>query len=153
MSSPMTESKLRESLMRFETCVQTPIISGELTSWLQDAQTACAEVRACVQQEAEGPHAEMLRKMKQQDPEMGSRVEQLREEERELQDQSARLQVKLDQLIERARAVEPDELKLDQPIEEFIEASLAFVLAARKHDTAMTTWHNEAFNRDRGVLD
>ena len=153
MSNLQTETALRESLTRFETCLQTPVVSGDLTQWLNDARAACEEVCRLVPEESDTIHAEMLRKMAQQDLELASRVEQLSQQETELKEESERLRGQLDQLVSHARMVEPDEAKLDKPVSDFIQAGLAFILAVRKQETALTTWYLEAFNRDRGVGD
>jgi hypothetical protein len=147
------ENELRTTLARFEDCIETPIVPGELANWLNDARQACGEVEAALNRFACPNHAELLRKMAREDSESIARVEQLMDVERHVIAQFCNVRAKLELLADRAVAVESDEAKLDKPLEEFVDGSLAFVLAARKQDNAVTTWYSEALNRDQGVGD
>jgi hypothetical protein len=153
MVSANLENGLRAALARFEDCIETPVIPGELANWLNDARRACLEVGKALREYARNEHSELLHKMGREDSELLGRVEQLREAEQQLICTFDRLQSRLELLSDRARAVEPDEGKLEKPLADFIDCGLSFVLAARKQDKAIATWYSEALNRDRGVGD
>jgi hypothetical protein len=153
MSTSSQEKELRASLSRFEDCVETPVVPGELASWLDDARQALELVETALHRQAYPEHVELLRKTAREDAELIARVEQLIEAERQVVSLFSTVRTKLDLLADRAVAVESDEGKLVKPLEEFVDASLAFVLAARKQDNAVSTWYSEALNRDRGVGD
>jgi hypothetical protein len=148
-----TDDGLRASLARFEDCVETPVMPGELTNWLHDAYRACDEVGVVLREHVRPAHAELMKKMRREDAELSSRVEQLQETERQVNCLFENVHQKLNLLTDRAAEVTPDEAKLDIPLSYFINTSLDFIVSARKQDNAITTWYFEAFNRDRGVGD
>jgi hypothetical protein len=153
MNETNSENGLKNALAKFETCVETPVVPGELARWTEDARQAFDDVARCLREETHSSHLKLLGEMARQDAEMQERVQQLGQCEKQLMCDLETVELKLAQLADRSAAVEPDEAKMRQPIADFVDLSLAFVLSARKQDTAIATWYAEAFNRDRGVAD
>ena len=147
MTSLETMNDLRETLTNFESCLQTPIVSGELTTWLEDAREAFDRVSDSLKNCSER-QTEMLNEILHSDSELLGRVEDLRQLDAKVDSQVSGLQNKIAQLCDRAKAVEPDELKLEKPVQDLINQGLEFVLAARKLDTGVSTWHQEATKND-----
>lgn len=153
MIHTQTASGLREALANFESCLETPIVSGELAAWLRDAQQAFEQVGVKLRGEAQPKHAELLDEIAGCASGFLPRVTELREAETRLFVEFTDIRGKLLQLCDCARAVEPDEAKLDTPVNNFIKQGLAFVLAARKQDTAITTWYQEACVHDERIAE
>jgi predicted nuclease with TOPRIM domain len=147
MTTVESMSELRESLTHFESSLQTPIVSGELATWLEDARQAFERVREMLGESCQR-YTEMLNSILHHDTELLGRVEELRQLDARVTSQLNVLQHKFEQLCERAKAVEPDELKLEKQVRDAINQGLTFVLAARKLDTGVTTWHAEATKHD-----
>lgn len=153
MTQPVTDNKLRSALARFETCLQTPIIPGELTDWLEEVQVAYSGVEGRMHCPSRRGHDEAIESIATHDPDQLDRVEQLRASEKRLNDTMDVLKLKIAQLRERADAIEPDEAKLAKPVGDLITQALSFVQEVRKQDVVITTWFFEALNRDTGVAD
>ena len=147
MTTAETMNDFRETLTQFESCLQTPIVSGELETWLEDAGEAFDRVSESLKQGSER-QTEMLNNILHRDTELLGRVEDLRQLDAQVDSQVNVLHSKIAQLCERAKAVEPDELQLEKPVHDLIDQGLAFVLAARKLDTGVSTWYGEATKHD-----
>ena len=143
MTCSETMTELREALTNFETCLQTPIVSGEQAAWLDDARQAFDKLCETLKQSSQ-KQTEMLNSILHQDAELHGHVEDLRQLDAQVFSQCNGLHAKVAQLCDRAKAVEPDELKLEKPVRDFIDQGLAFVLAVRKLDTGVSTWHDQA---------
>lgn len=153
MATRGAQNGLLTALAEFEKCLGTPVISGELPSWMQAARQACEKVGAQLQGAAARTHEKLLSEMALEDPDLLPRIDELRATEVELTARQSDLQRHFDQLRDRAEAVEPHEQKLDDQIEQLIEQGLRLVIDVRRHETALTTWYLEAFDRDRGMAD
>ena len=144
---------LLTALARFETCLETPVIPGELPDWLASAQAHCHHLGDILRRQVSEKHSELLRQIVRQDAELARRVEKLKENDEALLAQQQDCCSMLDQLHVKADQVEPHEAKLHEQLEQVIERSIAFVIEVRKQETALTTWYMEAFDRDRGTAD
>lgn len=158
MERPMTtaqgsESQFLVTLADFEKCLGTPVIPGEMSAWLQTVRKAFEGVRSQFCREVQKPHDQLLNDMVEQDFEMAQRAEQMKAEDRQLLSQIDDLHAKFERLCEMSKRGGTQEAKLDKDVEKFADEALRFVVACRKHETALTTWYMEAFNRDRGIAD
>lgn len=147
------ENKFLTALAQFEKCLETPVVPGELPTWLQSTRKTGDEVGQLLKYEINEKHDPMLREMFREDPELARRVEELKAKDKDLLSQWDGLHHDLDRLYEMAEQAEPHEEKLDEHIERFTTEALKFVIDARKQDNALTTWYMEAFTRDRGIAD
>lgn len=147
------ESRFLSALAQFEKCLETPVVPGELPTWLQAAQKSCEEVGQLLGHEVNERHDELFQTILQEDAELTQKVEELKTKDSDLLLQYEAVQSKLDQLCGISDQLEPHEAKFDEHVEDSTDQALSFVLEARKQDTAITTWYMEAFNRDRGIAD
>lgn len=144
---------LDESLRRLATCLQTPVVAGELEPWLAAVSEATVaggtELRRQVATEHPAEYAQIVK----EDPELFRHVEQMKDGDRmslELFDAFAR---RIEQMNNAAPRFEPDELRLEDRTRAVIDEGLALVMHIQKQEVARRTWLQEAFNRERGVGD
>lgn len=140
-------------LDRFETCLETPVIPGELSNWSQDASAALESVMQEFNKQVVGTHAAIFTDIVNQDPELHNQVDEMREFDEQLKSQIGDLEKDVRALAEYADYAEPNEVQVESHLAGTIERGLKFVIAARKQEHALTTWYLEAFERDRGVAD
>ena len=144
---------LAAALADFEESLEQPVVPGEMVSWLQNAAAAAAQVgpplAACIASN----HAEVLEQIADEDAEMLSRVAELKEEDAEICEDYERRLKELERLAELTASAEPDEEKFAEHVETVMRESLDFIIRVRKQEAALTTWSQEAFNRDRGDVD
>lgn len=152
-TTPNTDSDFLSELARLEECLETPVVPGELPTWLQTVREQSYKFGKLLGREVNEKHAPLLEEMFRQDPELGQRVEDLKESDKSLLADWSNLHLRLDQLFNKAERAEPNEVSLDEEIKRFTEKALGFVVQTRKQDKALTTWYMEAFTRDRGIAD
>lgn len=147
------KNPLSQALEKFEKCLETPVVPGELPQWCRRANEACGEVDAHLRREIEETHPQMFRQIQEEDPGLAARVESLREEDEQLLERIEHAKTFLERLTPTAGAVEPDEGRVDEHVQSAVDAGLQLVLAVRKQETAITTWYMESLERDRGTVD
>jgi hypothetical protein len=153
MSVQQQEQALRDALSRLETALGTPVISGELTDWVQAVRKDFEAVRGALRAEFHEGHRQQFANIMQQDLELARRVEQLKEEDQTLLLQMAKWGEELDRLASIAAAIGRDENRAGEYTQGVVEAGLMFIAHVRKQETAITTWLMEAFQRDQGTVD
>jgi septal ring factor EnvC (AmiA/AmiB activator) len=147
------QNEFLAALARLEKCLETPIVPGELPSWLQAAREASRQFDPLFHQTVEQSHRELLGHTAREDPELSARVQRLAERDQELLDQWQQLHSELRRLCGQAEQAEPDEAAMQQPIGQFTDSTLALIIEVRKQDNAVSTWYVEAAQRDRGNVD
>ena len=141
-----------KALEDFETSLETPLMSGELTDWVTTAQRECEHVGVLLRGDVQREHAALYATISGEEPELASRVEQLRATDEQLSFVDfGNIQLSLKQLFARAQSAEQDEAKANLFSAEVVTQALAFVISARTQETAIATWFSESFNRDSGV--
>lgn len=145
--------RLAEALTLLETALLTPIVSGELEPWVATMQRALSRTAQAVRHQVDVVHPTQLAEIGRRDPEMLPRVEQLREQDRQVQQAVVQLQDRSSTLDARAERVGSDEARVRDHLPAFIELGLATVLQVRKQETTVRTWFVESFQRDKGVVD
>jgi hypothetical protein len=153
MNTQKPKSALHESLDRLETCLETPVVPGELPGWCDDAEHACMEVKSHLSREVAEIHPPLFEQIQAEDPALAPRVEEMCEIDKQLLTEVEQVAAYLDRLTEIAGEIEPDEAKVDEHVQRAVDRGLQLVLSVRKQDTALTTWYMEALDRDRGTVD
>lgn len=153
MHSSPDNNRFLAALARFERSLETPIVPGEMAAWLRKAREALREAGERFRDEEDAAHEQLRQDILREDIALAPRVEELKEKHEDVRDRWIKIRMELEQLCEEAERAEPHEAKLDDEIERFKEKALSFVIAARSHETAITTWYMEALNRDRGIAD
>ena len=142
-----------KALEEFETSLETPLMSGDLTDWVTTVQGACEQVGELLRGEVQSEHAALYVTISREDPELASRVEKLRATDEQSLVDFGNVQLSLKQLLDRAQSVEQDEAKAKRLSAEVVKQALAFVISARTQETVIATWFSESFNRDSGFGD
>jgi hypothetical protein len=143
-----------KALEVFETALETPVMAGELIGWTTTVNRACEQLGVLLRNDVQREHAALYATIAKQDSELSSRVEKLRKTDEQLAlVDFENVQCGLKQLCNRAEVVEQDEAKTTRVHADALKQALAFVIAARTQETAITAWFGEAFNRESGFGD
>lgn len=147
------EPVLNEALNKLETALLSPVISGELKSWVEVVRQATHQLGQHLREYIESVlHAQYVQIAKT-DPELLSRVETMIEEDKGLLTEYDGFLQELDQLATRVPGAERDELKVADHRAHIEARGTALVLRIKKQRTAASAWLSEAFYRDRGPVD
>lgn len=142
--------ELAAGLVSLERAIMNPLVPGELVAWLRSVQQAATVVRPLLHERIEQDHQKMLQEIVRQDIELASRVEQMREEAAAILSQFAGWEASVKEFAEVAADVEPREEKFQSHLQGIVQSGIDFIVATRKQEAAIHTWHGEAFLRDRG---
>ena len=142
-----------KALEDFETSLETPLMSGDLTGWVTTVQRACEHVGVLLRGDVQREHAGLYATISREEPELSSQVEKLRETDEQSLVDLGNVQLSLKQLLDRAQLAEQDEAKATLLRAKVVKQALAFVITARTQETAIATWFSESFNRDSGFGD
>jgi outer membrane murein-binding lipoprotein Lpp len=144
---------LNEALTRLETALLTPVVSGELASWVRNAQQAAGELGAQLNSYLGSTQRRQYRQIAASDPELLARVQQLASEDQELLVDYTELATSLENLAQMVSAAKKHESRAEEQRSDLEKKGTAFILRIRKHQVATDTWLSEAVYRDRGVAD
>jgi hypothetical protein len=150
MTQTNSETELREALASFETCIATPIVSGELSDWADTVQKAWSDASAKVYYHVKHLHPRQYQEISNEDPALFQQVELLKAEDEAIEREREKLNQSVTRVATHVPKLEPDEGKANNQIQTLIEESMAFIMRARKQEVAVQTWYVEAFNRERG---
>ena len=153
IQTPNPQNDLKAALADFETNLVRPIVSGELTSWLDEVKKSWTEASAQVHYHLKHLHPRQYDEIAKQDPELLPRIELLKAEDEEVERQRERLAVTMNRVAEHAPKLEPDEEKAQKHTKQLVDEGTAFLARVRKQEVAVQTWYVEAFNRDGGAVD
>jgi hypothetical protein len=152
-STLRTDEQLRTALDKLEQCMETPVVPGNLETWLGSCRDYWVDVESALQLRIDEGHAEILSEIASQDPELLPRVELLLQEDIVLLKKARQLRNDADWLAAGCRQDHANQTKIDEQLQLFTKDSLEWVLRIRAQETAIVTWYQEAFNRDRGTGD
>ena len=148
---PKTE--LLTALQMFETCLETPLVPGELASWAEQLHTACCQAKEQWVQASQVDHPSQFKQIQRQDAEMASCVQSMQEEDMAIACQFDAVCQDVANFLERAPVMEEDEGRFKPVMVELVETGLKLVIRIRTQEQALITWFLEAFDRDRGTGD
>ena len=143
------ENALRE----LERNLETPVVPGEMAAWSRSLLKSLKATGLSLQEIVHDVHEERFRQISEQDPALLPRVVKLRQEDQQLMrdfEDVARLAAGLEPENEDVQSETPD---VDDALDSLVKSGIAFVIRARTQEAALSTWHMEAFQRDRGVGD
>lgn len=147
------QQALNEALTRLETSLLTPVVSGELASWVRAVQQAAGELGARLKSYLGSTQRSQYRQISASDSELLARVQQLAQEDQELLADFAQLEKNLDKLAQMVSAADKHESRAQEQRSDLEKQGIGLVLRIRKHQVAADTWLSEAVYRDRGVAD
>lgn len=149
-----TPDAVAEAVAHLEHRLETPIVPGELRGWMAETAKALAAVQPLVRNHFEQNHAEQIKAIADQDPELAHRASTLEEEDGELLAALESLARELAPLAEQCEQVEvPKSGPAYQKAEKLADRGLELVIAFRKQEAALATWFVESLQRDRGAGD
>lgn len=143
----------KEALEQLESCLESPIVPGELPTWASGLQHACENAKAAWLNEARTNHADQFRKLAAKDSNLLQRVSLMRQEDLELEKQFEQFEGMTRRMDERADLAEPQERKADAGVSALVDSGLQLVIRTRKQERALATWFAEAYQRDTGMGD
>lgn len=156
------EARFREELAALEKAAETPVVSGELETWLESVATALSVAAPAFSRRAADVYAVMFEQMIEADDAMLPRVQSLQQEQAALEQQFERLQHALHQMhvpllrpadADAAAAGSEGETRAALARPNFAEDVVSLAVRVRKFATELETWHRESLLRDRGVVD
>jgi sulfite reductase alpha subunit-like flavoprotein len=153
--SEMADSnpQLTAALESLEKRLETPIVPGELSSWVDQAVSALDEVSQLLKRHITENHPKQLNEILVQDKGLAARVEQLQEADIALVEQLVEVRRIADVLRANSERLEPDEAPAEDLNQALVDQGLQLIIEIRKQESAISTWYLEAFHRDRGVVD
>lgn len=153
MNHSADEKKLRDALESLETCLATPVISGDLTEWANYLRTAWSEAEPEVRHHVHVLFRGQLDQISNLDPELLGRVERLRSESDAILQQAETLGQDISRLAEKASRLEQHENRAEPDLKAIIDSGIEFVTRVRRQLVAIQAWLVEALNRERGPGD
>jgi hypothetical protein len=148
-----TEHDLKPALERFETCLLSPVVPGELAEWTNEVKDAWCECVAQIREHIREFHPRQYKQISKEDPELLPRTEKLQAADAELEEDCEEFDRAVRRFAEHAPKFEPDEEKIAGHVKSLVDAGVVLVTSVRKQEAAVQTWFIEAFTRDRGVAD
>lgn len=148
-----TDQHFRDALTSLETCLATPVVSGDLAEWARNADNAMRHFMLRWLERRDVTHHQSLVRIGEEDPELLARVEQLEREHDEITREGHRLAVIVASLVEVSGVAEPNETKLNVHARKLADDGLTWLAQVRRQEVAVPTWLTEASHRDRGVVD
>jgi hypothetical protein len=148
-----TEQELKSSLERFENCLVTPVMSGELTNWVGEVQGAWVGTLEQVREHVREFHPRQYKQISKEDPELLPRTEKLAAEDFAIEEDAEEFDRLMHRFAEHAPKFEPDEEKFAKHLQALVDDGIEFITRVRKQEAGVQAWFMEAFTRDRGVAD
>ena len=143
----------REVLDEFERVLLTPLVSGELPAWTENALRAFQAASPVLRERIEADHPRELKQIFQEDPELATEVEKMKRADHEIVAALDRIGQALERLCRVVPEVEPNEAPAADVLMRLSDQGIALVIAFRRQEEAIKLWHNEALLRDRGAAD
>lgn len=144
---------LKERVTAFEESLSTPFASGEMADWAAKVEQAAEALLQVLRDELPPLRQQQFDTMLGEDPALEPRVNEIRESDAENIAHLERLHKQLATVAGQADVRQEAETALHDRVQKITEAGLHLVVEVRKQNTAVDTWIQEAFQRDRGVGD
>jgi hypothetical protein len=150
MMQANTETALRDALTAFESSVTTPIVSGELSDWVEKVKKSWSTVSAQITEQLHHIHPQQFQEISEADAALFRQVELLKAEDEAIEQYRGKLDQTMARMAEHLPKMEPDEAKAQPHVQSLMDQSVALVARVRKQEVVVQTWFSEAFNRERG---
>jgi hypothetical protein len=144
------EIVLRDALTAFETSVTTPLVSGELSDWIEKVKKTWATLSTQITEQLNNFHPQQYQEISEADAALFRQVELLKAEDEAIAQDREKLNQTMSRMAEHLPKMEPDEAKAQPHVQNLMDQSIALVARVRKQEVAVQTWFAEAFNRERG---
>lgn len=147
------EDALKVALDAATQAISAPVLAGELPDWFDRLISALDDVEAALVHKAEFEHPQIFDEIANEDTEMLSLVERMQQDDQALLEKTRQLKAEAQQLKEASERLEPRENVMQEPLEKLNEAWMTLFLRINKQEAAITTFLQEALQRDRGAVD
>ena len=155
MAGRVNSERLKNALQALERDLETPIVPGEFPAWIQNLRKSYEQVGQELQGRLPSTHEQQFREIGEQDPDLLSRVQALREEDRDIlvtfKSVHRRIQELATTVEERSTLTNSPEVR--DRIDQVVQAGLDLVIRIRTQEISLKTWKLEAYQRDRGFGD
>jgi len=144
---------LKDRVTSFEESLSTPFASGEMADWAAKVKEAAESLLHVLRDDLPPLRQQQFDTMLGEDPALEPRVNEIRTCDSENVAHLERLHKQLHTVAGQADVRQEAETALHERVQKLTEAGLHLVVEVRKQNTAVDTWIQEAFQRDRGVAD
>ncbi len=144
---------LKGRLAKLEEAVSTPVVSGEMADWAAEAERAAGALLQVLRDALPPLRQQQFDTILAEDSTLEPRVNEMRQRDTENLTLLERLHKQLGTISQQADLRQEAETSLHDRVAKLTETGLHLVVEIRKQDTAVDTWIQEAFQRDRGVGD
>jgi hypothetical protein len=148
-----TRVELEDALNNLQQAIHVPVVSGELIDWLQLSVDGLKRVNILVEREVGASHRELFAQIIEDDPELSQQVEKLQDEDHAILEQANGLTAMGHKLQQIGDGIEPHESQLAPAVDRFVHDCEGLFMRIRKQEVAISTWLQEALERDRGTGD
>jgi hypothetical protein len=147
------DQEVRDALEELELSLGTPLVPGEMESWIQSLEAALGATGDVLQRQIAVTHKQQYAEILEQDPGLQPRIDQLQTADEQTLRMLNALRERVEGIAPQVAAHEPDERRVETGLQQIADQGLELVVHARRQETAVTTWFTESFNRDRGTVD
>jgi hypothetical protein len=147
------EAALKTALITLESCLLTPIVSGELVGWIGEVRKSWADVASQTHEHAKRLHPQQYEQIAIEDPELLPKTEDLKVEDDAIDIDRNEFDRLVCRIAEHAQQFEPNEERITDHTTALVADGIKFIIRVRKQEQVLQTWFVEAFLRDRGVAD
>lgn len=144
---------LKQSLDKLEMALLAPVVSGELNSWLENAQQAAGELQKSLAGFASSSERAEFKQIAQSDQELLFRIEQMAKEDQAIVAELEQFRKELRSFYESIPEAIRHESKVAEQRQHLEEKGLAVAIRIKRQLAALTTWFSESLYRDRGPVD
>ncbi len=153
MTIPFKDVQLQSTMIDLEAALLTPVVSGELLSWVttvrQSAATFGTDWMRCVRTDLHPKYKEIAKT----DADLLTRVEQMLQTDQELFESLATFQDDAAALQQLAEVAGQEEVRIAERRQFLEHDGTSLILRIKKQHAAVATWLDEAHCRDQGVGD
>lgn len=146
------EGELKAAIDKMETALLTPVLAGELVSWITQVQDSADDIDELLQPCLERIHSDFT-EIAKSDNELLSRVEQMVGDEKELLKLHEEFRRDLQLLATKAPKVNSDEAKVADERLKVEQQGTHLLTELKRLQAKASTWLQEAVYRDRGPVD
>lgn len=144
---------MKVALDELTAAMSAPVLSGELVEWFDTALNAAEALEQALAEQVSAIHPPILKQISAEDQEMLSLVERLEQTDQALQNDMREFKEDLQHYRKAAEKLEPRETFLQEPLSDLSDQWLRLFEGINKQEAGISTWLQEALQRDRGPVD
>jgi len=153
MDAADASADLNQALAALETALLTPVVSGELESWVRTAEAATNKLSEKLPPYLKTVLHPQYAEIAKSNSELLARVQQLIEEDQNLILEQDAFRNRMSDFAKRASQIKKDEAQATSERTKMEQEGIALILRIKRQRAAADTWMTEAAYRDRGPVD